>query len=76
MYEKQEEEWLAKIVGVVGSEEVTHKHTNVSWAAFHAGQAPQIKDEIVQPKILLVFTEASNTLAMVKDCLTVILRAH
>lgn len=76
MYEKQEAEWLAKIVGVVGSEEVTHKHINVSWAAFHTGQAPQIKDEIVQPKILLVFTEASNTLAMVKDCLTVILRAH
>lgn len=25
LYERQEAEWLAKVVGVVGSEEVTHK---------------------------------------------------
>ena len=50
LYERQEAEWLAKVVGVVGSEEVTHKHTNVSWAAFHADQAPQIKNKIVSQK--------------------------
>ena len=51
------------------------KNSNVSWAAFHASQAAQVRNETFQPRIVPVFTEAS-TLAMVKHCLTVILRAH
>ena len=76
LYDGKEAELLAKVVEVVNSEELIDKHTIVSWAAFHAGQAPQIQNETVQSQILSVFTEALNTLAMVKHFLTVILSAH
>ena len=65
-----------KSVQIVGSEEVIDKHTNVSLETFHAGQTPQIKNEIVQSQILPVFTEAANLLSMVKQFLVVIFRAH
>ena len=76
LHEGQEMKWLTKVVEVVSSEEVIDKNTNTSWAISHAGQAPQIQNETVQLQILPVFTETSNTLAMVKRCLTVLLWAH
>ena len=72
----REVEWLQKVDEFVDSDDKADKDTNVSWASFHAGQAEQLKQETIQTQILPVFTEASNTLAMVKHCMIVIMRAH
>ena len=71
-----EVDWLLKVEEFTDADNLAEKLTNVSWKAFHAGQAQQVRQEIVRSQILPVFTEASNTLAMVRHCITVILRAH
>ena len=45
---------VSKDVKFSGSKEVIDKHTNVSWAAIHTSQAPEIKKkgETVQLKVL------------------------
>ena len=36
---------VSKDVKFSGSKEVIDKHTNVSWAAIHTSQAPEIKEK-------------------------------
>ena len=52
------------------------KSSNLSWAAFFASREEQIKKEIVTSQVIFVFVEEAATPAMVKHCLTVILKAH
>ena len=44
-----EVEWLQKADKFVDSDDKASKDTNVSWAAFHAGQAEQVKQETDPP---------------------------
>ena len=67
---------MKKVLHVVRKDEVINKGGNISWAAFNAGNEVQKKKDIVHSQMLPVFTEASNTPAMVKHCLTVIMKAH
>ena len=75
-YEETEITWMKKVLHVVRKDEVINKGSNISWAAFNAGNEVQKKKDIVHSQMLPVFTEASNTPAMVKHCLTVIIKAH
>ena len=52
------------------------KESNVSWAAFFASREEQVRKETISTQILPVFVEEAATPAMVKHCLTVILKAH
>ena len=71
-----EMEWMKKVMDVIRNGCKINKNSNISWTAFHSSRVLQIKNEMVQSQILPVFTEASNTLAMVKHCLTVIMKAR
>lgn len=64
---------VSKDVKFSGSKEVIDKHTNVSWAAIHTSQAPEIKKKRWNSSIE---STSWNMLAMVKHCLTVILWVH
>ena len=74
--ESGEMEWLKKVMDVICKGDEINKDSNVTWAAFHAAKEIQRKKDLVHSQILPVFTEASNTPAMVKHCLTVIMKAH
>ena len=68
--------WMKKVREVISNGSEIDKASNVSWAAFFASKEEQTKKEVVSSQILPVFIEEAATPAMVKHCLTVILKAH
>ena len=68
--------WMNKVRDVIKNDCDVDKFSNVSWAAFFASNEQQVKKEIVRSQILPVFIEEAATPAMVRHCLSVILKAH